>query len=143
MKQIDLTGSTLVILKRGEELQKALMEYTHQANLKSAWLSGVGGAQKVTLGFYNIETKAYQWKIFNEPLEILSLTGNLTSVDDQPFWHIHGIFSTQTYDTIGGHVKELLIGLTGELYVTPFPSSIVRTFDDVTGLNLIDTATSE
>jgi predicted DNA-binding protein with PD1-like motif len=138
MKQIDLTGSTLVVLERDEELLTVLATYAQDSNLKSAWLSGLGGAMRATLGFYDIETKSYQWKTFDKPLEILSLSGNLSMVEGKPYWHIHGVFSSSDYRTVGGHIKELTIGLTGELYITPLASTLIRTLDDRTGLNLID-----
>jgi predicted DNA-binding protein with PD1-like motif len=137
MKQINTRTSTVLVLKRGEELMESLDTFTHKTGLASAWLSGVGGAAKATIGFYDIETKTYQWKEHDEPLEIISLTGNLAIVDGQPFWHIHGVFSGSNLQAIGGHVRSLIISLTGELHITPLAVPLQRTFDETTGLKLI------
>jgi predicted DNA-binding protein with PD1-like motif len=137
MKQIASESSTILVLERGEELHESLLAFARKSGIKSAWLSGLGGAMNVTLGFYNSKTKEYQWEEFDEPLEIISLTGNLGLVDGEPFWHIHGVFSGQDYHAISGHVKQVVIGLTGELHITPLSAPLSRSFDETTGLKLI------
>lgn len=138
MKRIDGSNSTVLILERGEELQSSLQAFATESGMKSAWISGLGGAMKVTLGFYSLESKSYEWKEFDEPLEIVSLTGNLSLSDGQPFWHVHGVFSNRDYQAVGGHVKSMTVGLTGELHITPISPELHRDFhDDITGLKLI------
>jgi hypothetical protein len=137
MKQIASPNSTLLVLKRGEELQTVLAAYARETGLTSAWLTGLGGAGTATLGYYSLETKSYQWQEVTGPLEILSLTGNLSLVEGKPFWHIHGSFSDTRLQAIGGHVKELTVGPTCELLITPLALPLTRTPDDETGMKLI------
>lgn len=128
----------LLVLVRGEELLSTLAAYAEARGLTSATVqSGVGGADQVVLSFYDLETKNYVDKTFTEPLEILSLQGNLSLVDGKPFWHVHGLFGQKDYQTIGGHVQELRIALTGELFIIPLKAPLVRTYDETTGLKLI------
>lgn len=129
--------SNILVINRGEELIALLTQYAKGENLTSAWLSGLGGSGNVTLGFYDIETKEYEWKEFNEPQEILNLTGNLSWVDGEPFWHVHGAFSGRDLNAVGGHVKELVVGLTCEVLITPLETPLTRVFDDETGLKLL------
>src|ERR1044072_5797353 len=137
MKQFADSNSTLLVLKRGEELHSVLADYARETGLTSAWLSGLGGAGKATLGYYSLETRSYQWQEFKGPLEILSLTGNLSMVDGEPFWHIHGSLSDTQLQAIGGHVKELTVGPTCELLITPLSLALTRLPDDETGMKLI------
>ena len=138
MKRIDTPESTVLILERGEELQESLATFVTESGVKSAWLSGLGGTMNVTLGFYDIESKSYRWREFEEPLEIVSLTGNLSLSDGKPFWHIHGVFSGKDYRAVGGHVKSMTVGLTCELHLSRISSELHRDrHDDVTGLTLI------
>lgn len=138
MKQFTNNLGNILVLKRGEELHTTLIDYAKQHNLKSAWVQGLGGAGTVTLGYYNLSTREYQWKEFTEPFEILNVTGNMSIVDDEPFWHIHGSFGTPDYNVIGGHIQELVVGLTCELLVTPLEEPMTRVFDEETGLKLLD-----
>jgi uncharacterized protein len=137
MKQITDSSSSLLVLQRGEELHEALLAYARDTSLTSAWISGLGGASGATLGFYDIETKSFEWKEIDEPLEIVSLTGNLSLVDGEPFWHIHGAFSGRDFQTVSGHIKSLRVGLTCELHITSLGLSLHRDFDDTTGLKLL------
>ena len=137
MKSFPATPSDIVILARGEELHEQLNTYATDTGYANAWLSGLGGASSVTLGFYDPITRDYQWRTFDEPLEIVNLTGNLSWVDGEPFWHVHGTFSGVDYRTISGHVKQLNIGLTCELHITPHSARLTRTYDDQTGLKLL------
>ena len=138
MKAYENTHANILVLKRGDELLSVLETYANDNNLTGAWLqSGLGGAGSVTLSFYDIETKKYIDKTFDQPLEIVSLNGNLSWVGGQPFWHIHGIFGTRDYQTISGHVKALYIALTCELLVLPIKARLMRNYDEATGLKLI------
>jgi len=137
MKQFAAPHSTLLVLKRGEELHSVLAAYAREAGLESAWVSGLGGAGEATLGYYSLESKSYQWTKFDGPLEILSLTGNLSMTDGEPFWHVHGSLSDTKLQAVGGHVKELIVGPTCELLITPLQLPLTRLFDDETGMKLI------
>ena len=133
---ISLTPRILVI-ERGQELHHALTEYARTHNLAGAWISGIGGANAATIGYYNLADQQYEFKEFTEDLEITSLSGNLSWVDGAPFWHIHGVFSGSDFKAVSGHVKELHIGLTCELLVTPLSQKRTRIFDETTGLKLL------
>lgn len=137
MQEFHSNQADVVVIRRGEEVMTRLTEYARKRNLKAAWISGLGGSGTVALGFYDIEAKAYEWQELATPLEILNLTGNLAIVDGEPFWHVHGTFGGRDYQAIGGHVKELVVGLTCELLVTPLDTPLTRTFDDETGLKLL------
>lgn len=137
MKVYSSEQGDIVVLQRGEELHATLSQYASERGLKSAWVSGLGGSGPVTLGFYDIATKQYEWKEFEGPLEITSLTGNMTIVDGEPFWHIHGTFGVRDFSTISGHVKQMIVGLTCELHITPHPTTLTREFDEETGLKLV------
>ena len=138
MKAFANPHSTLLVLKRGEELHAKLQEFAREHELKGAWVQGLGGSGVMTLGYYNLAEREYEWREVGNNLEILSLQGNLAWVDDEPFWHIHGSFGGRDFVSIGGHVKEMTVGPTCELLITPLDTPLTRTFDDETGLKLLD-----
>lgn len=129
--------TSLVVLKRGESLQEKLSEVARERKCKSAWINVIGGAMNVTLGFYDLASREYKWQEFDEELEITGLQGNLVWLDGEPFWHIHGTFGRGDYSIIGGHVKELTVGLTAEVSLTPIDEPLTRSYDEETGLKLI------
>lgn len=137
MKQFIDTNQHILTIERGEELIAQLVAYAHEHRPNSAWLSGLGGTDRLTLGFYDLPSKDYEWHEYDEPLEILSLTGNLSWVDGEPFWHVHGTFSGRDMKAFGGHVKSLNVSQICEVMITPHSTPLTRAYDEVTGLKLL------
>ncbi len=118
---------------------EALEKFMQENELPGAWLSGLGGALEATLGFYDLEKKEYQWQTFEGLREVASLTGNIAFDETgKPVFHLHGVFSDQKYQTIGGHVKDLVAGATLELFVHRTYKPLHRKPDPETGLSLLD-----
>lgn len=137
MKEFATTSGNILVLQFGDKLQEKLGEYAREHELVSAWVEGLGGAKSMTLGYYSIDQRQYTWKDFDEVHEILKLSGNLAWVDSEPVWHIHGAFSDSEFNSVGGHVRELVVGATCELFITPLDVPLTRVFDDETGLKLL------
>lgn len=141
MQYIHTQNAILLRLERGEKLIENLNLLAKNENISAAWLSGLGGAESAELGFYDLDTKEYRWRTFDDLMEITSLQGNLAWIDDQPKWHIHGTLSGRDYAAIGGHVKELIVGGTCEIYLTLISEThLHRQIDESTGLTLLDLA---
>lgn len=126
-------------LDRGEKLMESLEKLVKEQDIPSCWISVIGGASEVTLGYYALEAEEYRWQTFIDTLEIASLSGNLAWQDDKPVFHIHGTLSMANFHTIGGHVKELTVGGTCEIFLHRwFGEPFKRTKDKKTGLNILD-----
>lgn len=129
----------LIRLSRGKHLSEAIEQFCNETKLEGAWLNGLGAASDITLGFFNLSTKEYKWRTFGQMMEVVSLTGNLAR-DDQGkmMFHLHGVFADDEYQTVGGHVKDLVAGATLELFVHRAYQPTRRTLDGETGLQLLD-----
>lgn len=128
----------LIVLKKGEELVENLQKFASETDIKAAWVSCIGGALEVELGFYDLDNAAYRWQTFESLSEITGIQGNIARDEaDEIVLHLHGNFSDETYQTIGGHVKRLIVGGTCEIFVHPFRQPAVREFDEETGLKPI------
>ncbi|MDB5163663.1 MAG: hypothetical protein JWS12_280 [Candidatus Saccharibacteria bacterium] len=101
---------------------------------------GLGAARWAEIGTYNLETKDYKWQKLDGPLEIISLQGNVAWEGDEPVLHIHGTFSDDKLQTYGGHIKELEISATCEIFMHHWwgEDRLTRLPDDETGLKLLD-----
>lgn len=128
----------LLVLEKGDNLHQKLVEYIKQQEIKSAWISVIGGATEVELGFYDLSSKQYRWKVFNQTLEITSLSGNIAWESDEPLLHLHGNLSDENYQTIGGHIKNLVVGGTCEIFIHRwYGEKLRRVQDEDTGLKLL------
>lgn len=129
----------LLRLHKGEQLVVCLTDFVRKQGVAGGWVSGIGGALAAELGFYDLTAQHYRWKQFDELLEIISLQGNIAWVGEEPFLHLHGTFSGADMQTIGGHVKELTVGGTCEIFLHVWnKTQLTRASDDETGLKLLD-----
>jgi predicted DNA-binding protein with PD1-like motif len=134
----------LVRLDRGDSLSEAMESFIEQTGVRGAWITGLGGVLEVTLGFFELEAKQYSWKKFDKPLEIAAFQGNI-AVDewDKPIYHFHGVFGDADFQTVGGHVKDLVAGGTVELTVVPFTQRVQRSLKKEVGLRSLDITSAE
>ena len=128
----------LVRLEKGEQLIASLTQLVKDEEIKGAWISGLGGSLSVELGFYMLEKQVYNFKVFDQLLEITSLQGNVSWHEGEPKLHIHGSFSDENMQAIGGHVKELTVGGTCEIMLHAVQADLVRKHNDEIGLDLLD-----
>lgn len=129
----------IVRLERGEELIATLTNLVEDENIPTCWIGGLGACSKVKLGFYDIDRQEYNWQIFDEPMEVLALSGNISWLDGKPTLHIHGSFSKRDFSSVGGHVKSLIVNGTCEIFLHKWDSGkITRSLNSAVGLNLLD-----
>ena len=127
----------IVKINRTEDFLKTLTSFCEGKDIHAAYLTAIGACNKLTLAWYNLETKSYEDHDYNEDLEIASLIGNVSLVKGKPFIHAHGVFGKQDMSTIGGHIRSIVISAACEVRLEVFEGTINREFDSVTGLNLM------
>jgi predicted DNA-binding protein with PD1-like motif len=128
----------IVRLDRGDRLSEAFQSFVEATSIKGAWVSGIGGCEEVTLGFYDLKQKVYRWKEFEGPREIASLTGSLAYDDAGEFaMHLHGVFGDEAYHSVSGHVRDLVAAATVELFVHATEQSLRRKLNPNVGLKML------
>lgn len=122
----------------GDEIGSSLTEFAAARQIEAAHFWGIGAAEQIVLGSYDLERKAYRKKTLGGVWEIASLTGSLAQTEEGPILHIHGVFSDEQCRTKAGHVFSLVCAATVEVFLVPFSVSLVRRYDEETGLKLLD-----
>jgi hypothetical protein len=123
---------------KGEDVLGSLKAFAKKENVKSAWVSGLGAVCDMEVGYYDLEEKKYHFQKYDGVYELLSLTGNITSFQNDVALHLHATFSGHDNAAFGGHVNKMTCGISVEVQVTTYDSSITRACDDSTGLNLME-----
>jgi uncharacterized protein len=125
--------------QKGEKLVETLQPFVKEKNLKGGWIFGLGGFSRATLGFYNLAAQGYSWTELDEPLELVSLQGNIAWEDDKPVFHIHAAVSDQSLHVRGGHLKEAVVAGTAEIFIHMLDkdTQLMRGHDNETGLSLL------
>lgn len=127
----------IIRLDLDESILESLTNFCKKENITTGFFNGIGAVKNAILGFYNLPNKDYEWKTFENTMEIVSLTGNITISEDSPFLHIHTVLSDSEFKTVGGHLKEAHVGATCEIFLTKLETTITRQLDESIGLKLL------
>jgi len=119
-----------------EDVALSLVKHVLEGKIDSAWVSGLGSAKEVELGFYDKYEKEYRRQIITEEMEVINITGNTGILDKKPAVHLHGSFGLSNYGVVGGHVHSLIVNTTVEMYLDKIDGVLKRGYDGDTGLNL-------
>ena len=132
-------GSRHVLrLEHGDDILKTIREFARTEKIQAAFFEGIGSLYKVKLGHYDFkETKTYKYETFEEDLEILTLSGNLSTMNSQPMPHAHITLGRRDFSVIGGHLEEGSLANMVELKLETFPGKLEKAKDSGVGLNLL------
>jgi uncharacterized protein len=130
-------GSRIFIrLEMGDEVHPSLIEIAASEKVFGGWLSGIGAASEVELGYYDLERKDYDRLRVEGDVEIASASGTVGLVDGKPFVHLHAVVSDRQCATRGGHLFRAVTAATLEFVIFVAQKPIERTRDEATALNL-------
>ena len=124
---------------RGGSVQQAFRGLVGEHDLRTAWVSAIGAFEWLELTEYNQAEKRYEDAHRVERCELLSMQGNLSERDGEPFWHLHATVSVREEGrdvTYGGHVVDGAV-FALEFRIDCFDAlQLKRANDEATGLQL-------
>ncbi len=124
-------------LKKDEDLFLGLSKFLEEHGIKSGKIEGIGAVSEGKVGYYDQFKKKYCEINIPEPMEVLSLLGNVSLKEGKAFPHCHIIFGNSKGDVKGGHLLEGCKVFAFEFVVTEFDgAALVRGFDEETKLPL-------
>ncbi|MCD6226005.1 DUF296 domain-containing protein [bacterium] len=129
----------VVSIKRNEEIISSLKEFFAQEKIANAFFQGIGAVKEVELAHYSVADKKYSSFVLKEPLEMVSLLGNVF-VDGEKgelIVHAHASFGRPNGELLGGHLVRGIISAACEIIVLPLFSQFKKYFDEETGLKLV------
>lgn len=126
-----------VIFDTGDEVMSNLLEFARANKLGGSHLTAIGAFSDVTLGYFEITSKAYKKIPLSEQVEVLSLVGDIALNDGQPKLHAHVVVGRSDGSAMGGHLVEAHVRPTLEVMVVESPQHLQRKTDPETGLALI------
>ncbi len=126
-------------LKRGTDLLGGITDYIVKNKITIGEIRGLGAVSKAVVKYFNQNTEDYETITLDEHLEILSLYGNISIRDYDPFAHVHVTLGNRKGKAFGGHLAEGSIVYVAEIMIHEFEGiKIVRERDEKTGLYLWD-----
>lgn len=132
-------GSKYIVrIDRGEELVAALKEFCRASDIKLGSITGLGAADKITLGLFNTKTKKYFPKEFLGDFELAAVLGNISRMNNEVYLHLHATISDESCQAYGGHLTSAVISGTFEGVIEKIDGEIGRKYNEEIGLNLYD-----
>lgn len=123
------SGENLMVrLQDGERLPEALREL----GAFGVVVCGVGMLRDVVLGFW--DGKGYREERIAEPVELLSLQGNIGEGPEGVVVHLHVVVGREGGEALGGHLLSATVHNTAELAVLGLPGVRLLRRPEPTGL---------
>lgn len=130
-------GSKYVLrMNKGEEVVETLKNFCAIEKITLGSISGIGAINKATIGLFEIDKKEYHSTDLEGDYEITSLLGNISTMNEEVYLHLHINLSDSEYKTYGGHLNSAVISATGEFMVETMDGTVDREFNEKIGLNL-------
>jgi uncharacterized protein len=133
------SGSDIILrIDRGEEIVSTLKAFCSEQKISLGTIQGIGAVGNAVIGLFNTKTKEYQSATLTGDYEITSLLGSITTMDGQPYLHLHATLSDPSYHAFGGHLTSAVVSGTCEVFIHRIHDTVSRRFDEESGLNILD-----
>ena len=130
-------GDTYVVrIDRGEEILASLTSLCRKEDIRLAQVDALGAVDHAIVSVYDVPTKTFFRKEFNEAMEISNLCGTVSRKDGEVYIHLHATLCDTNLAAHGGHANELRVSATCEMVVRTIPGEVGRQLDENIGLNL-------
>lgn len=131
-------GNTVIArIDRGEEILEKIREIALLENIRLAGVCAIGATDDFTVGVFDTVRKKYFSHTYTGSFEIVSLSGNINTMNGEFYTHIHMSAGNAQGLVYGGHLNRAVVSATCELIISVIDGAVDRFFDAETGLNLL------
>jgi hypothetical protein len=127
-----------VIFHSGDEALSGLTDFAIQYHIVNAHFTAIGAVRGATLGWLDLAQKQYRAILVTQQCEVLSMIGDIATFNGKPVVHTHVVLGHSDGTTVGGHVWELHVNPTLEVFVTANSTPLKKKPDDASGMKMID-----
>jgi predicted DNA-binding protein with PD1-like motif len=137
MKKVQSKELLMGKLSYGADLLQELTDICMTKKVQLGRVKAIGAVQRARLAYYDQKSREYQFSVFDQPLEIVNLTGNISLKDGDPFVHAHVTLADKEGKAYGGHLAPGTEVFACEFIMEAFDGpAFERAFDQETGLPL-------
>jgi uncharacterized protein len=135
----------VLVFERGDELMAEVKAFAERERLRAAEFTGIGAVSSAKLAAFDPDEREYVDIADPGQAELVSLNGRITlpkdadpaNPPDDRQLHVHCVLSREDGSTIAGHVFELVVRPTCEVFVAESAEHVARTEDPDSGLPVI------
>jgi predicted DNA-binding protein with PD1-like motif len=126
----------LCSLDHNSEIVASITALAKALGVETGAVTAIGALQRAEIGYYDQETHEYGTIEIDHPMEIASLTGNISIRDGKPFLHAHATLADSDGNLLGGHLQSGTV-FAAEVYLRELEGRpLVRRHDPTTDLYL-------
>ncbi len=140
MKSIETKIGRVIIgrVMPDEDLIDAISEIVKKHQVKSGLITVIGALKKVTIGYFNLIDKNYQFKTFDENVELVSCMGNISYKNGNPIIHLHVTIGLDNLEIKGGHLSQpSIVSITAEVYIHEVNKILTREHESMFNADLL------
>ncbi len=127
-------------LHYGTDLYEGLTQMAHKEKIRVGRIQAIGATTHAVVAYYDQTTRNYNPLEFTGGMEILSLQGNISTRDGEPFVHGHILLGDAKGRVFGGHLLPGTKLFACEVFIDEFDGDeLTRKKDELTGLHLWQT----
>jgi predicted DNA-binding protein with PD1-like motif len=101
----------------GDEIVSGLTDLMLKHNIKSGYVTGLGGLSGALLAFGDPKVNAFKKIPITDKCELVSLVGDIAERDGKPYVHLHAVVAFADGSTKAGHVMEAHVAPIAEISV--------------------------
>ena len=132
-------GDTIVLcLVRGEDVLASIRAVCNAERVRLAEISALGAADYAEVGVYHLAEKRFLPRTLEGEMEICALTGSVTRRGTELYLHLHGSLADADGNVYGGHVNEIRVSATAEIFIRLLPGEVNRRLEGESGIFLMD-----
>jgi predicted DNA-binding protein with PD1-like motif len=136
VRNLERGRSLLVRLDHGADVVSQISEVAANDQIQTGVFCIIGALTHAQIAFYDQESHEYHEVMVDEPVELVSCTGNISIRDGKPFVHAHVVLAGSEGELRGGHLIKGGI-FAAEMYLLELLGApLVRGPDFITGLHL-------
>jgi predicted DNA-binding protein with PD1-like motif len=128
----------LVRLDHGSDIVKQVSDLLDEEKIEAAVFYAIGALAEAEIAYYDQASHEYKAISINEPVELVSCTGNVSIRDSRPYLHAHAALAFVDGKVIGGHLTAGRIFAAEAFIQELLGEPLVRAYDSTTGLYLWD-----
>ena len=139
LKQYERGRTFVAKLDYGSDLLEELTKICQKEYIKTGYIQVIGAVSSLKYGFYEQDVKEYIYTTYayDESLEIVSCSGNISIKDGKHFCHLHIVASDKKGKCVGGHLVAGTSVFAAEVVIQEIlGEDLIRELDDTTKLTL-------
>jgi uncharacterized protein len=126
----------LARLDHGADIIGQISLLARDSKIEAGVFGVIGALSRAELNYYDQASLQYGRILIEEPVELVSCSGNISKKEGQPFVHAHAVLGTREGKVQGGHLSSGTI-FAAELHCQELLGlPLERDYDSITGLNL-------